>query len=125
MISLVGLVAAKPTADGYAPIYGYYTNPLAVASNQFHAQDEIGQYNYGYSNQVSISLTFYEQLFCMKVFSAAFLCLQYGFVIYGQMEIDKKAACKMLLSILYFTVANKKEPFTIVKNIKLPPKTLF
>ena len=60
----------------------------------------------------------------MKVFSAAFLCLQYGFVIYGQMEIDKKAACKMLLSILYFTVANKKEPFTIVKNIKLPPKTL-
>ena len=51
-MSLVGLVAAKPTADAYAPVYGYYTNPLAVASNQFHAQDEIGQYNYGYSNQV-------------------------------------------------------------------------
>ncbi len=55
LISLVGLVAAKPTADAYAPVYGYYTNPLAVASNQFHAQDEIGQYNYGYSNQVTTS----------------------------------------------------------------------
>jgi hypothetical protein len=52
LISVVGLVAAKPLADtyAYAPVYSYYTNPLAVASNQFHAQDEIGQYNYGYSN---------------------------------------------------------------------------
>ena len=45
-------MSAKPLADAYAyaPVYSYYTNPLAVASNQFHAQDEIGQYNYGYSN---------------------------------------------------------------------------
>ena len=57
LISLVGLVSAKPTPDAayyaYAPVYGYYTNPLAASANQFHAQDEVGQYNYGYSNQDS------------------------------------------------------------------------
>ena len=29
--------------------------------------------------QVSISATFYTQLFCMQVFFAAFMCLQFGF----------------------------------------------
>ena len=61
MISLVGLVSAKPFADAnyaYAPVYGYYTNPLALTTNQFHAQDEVGQYNYGYSNQDSAKSEF-------------------------------------------------------------------
>jgi len=35
---------------------------------------------------VSISSTFYEQLFCMKVFCAAFLQLQFGFVIFLAQE---------------------------------------
>ena len=54
MIALVGLVSATPTPDGYyayAPVYGY-ANPV-LSANQFHAQDEVGQYNYGYSNQDS------------------------------------------------------------------------
>lgn len=42
--------------DAYAPIYGYNLNPISVlapSTSQFHAQDEIGQYNYGYTNQDS------------------------------------------------------------------------
>lgn len=55
LVTLVGLVSAKPTPDAYyayAPVYGYYANPV-LSANQFHAQDEVGQYNYGYSNQDS------------------------------------------------------------------------
>jgi len=55
LISLVGLASAKPAPDAhyaYAPVYGY-SNPVPLSANQFHAQDEIGQYNYGYSNQDS------------------------------------------------------------------------
>jgi len=47
---------AKPVIDAYAPIYGYNLNPISVlapSASQFHAQDEIGQYNYGYTNQDS------------------------------------------------------------------------
>ena len=47
----------------------------------------------------SISLTFYEQLFCMKVMHAACLCLQYGFDIFWQKEIAAKAANKMLVKL--------------------------
>jgi len=39
--------------DAYAPFYGYNLNPIATAASQFHAQDELGQYNYGYTNQDS------------------------------------------------------------------------
>jgi hypothetical protein len=34
-------------------------------------------------NQVSILPIFYEELFHTKVFFAAFMCLQFGFVIFG------------------------------------------
>jgi hypothetical protein len=50
------LASAKPAPDAhyaYAPVYGY-SNPVPLSANQFHAQDEIGQYNYGYSNQVTM-----------------------------------------------------------------------
>jgi len=48
--------------------------------------------------QVSISLTFYEHIFCSKVFFEAFLCLQFGFVIFCRKNIGlKKAACKMIV----------------------------
>jgi hypothetical protein len=33
----------------------------------------------------------------MKVFCAAFMCLQYGFVIFWQKDFDAKAAHKMLV----------------------------
>ena len=42
------------------------------------------------SHQVLISPTFYNQLFCMKVFCAAFMCWQFGFVIFWRKEIGTK-----------------------------------
>lgn len=44
-----------PVYQPYAASYGYYYNPSYVGSSgalthsQYHAQDEIGQYNYGYA----------------------------------------------------------------------------
>jgi hypothetical protein len=43
---------------------------------------------------------FYEQLFCTKVFYAAFLCLQFGFVIFWQKDFGTKAAHKMLVKLM-------------------------
>jgi len=51
------------------------------------------------SVQVSISATFYKQLFCTKVFCAAFLYLQFGFVIFWQKNISEKAARKTLVKL--------------------------
>jgi len=48
---------------------------------------------------VSISQTFYEQLLRMKVFCAAFMCLQFGFVIFRQKDFGGKAAHKMLVKL--------------------------
>jgi len=44
---------------------------------------------------MSISTTFYERLFQIKVSFAAFLCLQFVFVIFWQKEICKN----MLLNV--------------------------
>ena len=49
--------------------------------------------------QVSISLTFYEQLFCTKVFCAAFMCLHFGLEIFWLKELNAKAARKMLVKL--------------------------
>jgi hypothetical protein len=48
---------------------------------------------------VSISPIFYEQLFCTKVFFTAFMCLQFGFVIFWQKDFGTKAAHKMLVKL--------------------------
>jgi hypothetical protein len=45
---------------------------------------------------VSISPILYEQLFYTKVFCAAFMCLQFGFVIFWQKDFGAKIAHKML-----------------------------
>jgi hypothetical protein len=50
-------------------------------------------------NQVSISPIFYEQLFGMKVFCVAFMCLLFGFVIFWQKDFGAKAAHKMLMKL--------------------------
>ena len=42
---------------------------------------------------------FYAKLFRLKVFNAAFMCLQFGFVILWQKEIGAKAARKMLAKL--------------------------
>jgi hypothetical protein len=48
---------------------------------------------------VSISPIFYEQLFHTKVFCAAFMCLQFGFVIFWRKDFGAKAARKMLVKL--------------------------
>jgi hypothetical protein len=50
---------------------------------------------------VSISPIFYEQLFHAKVFCAAFMCLQLGFVIFWQKDFGAKAAHKMLVKLAH------------------------
>ncbi len=62
-------------------------------------------------DQVSISPIFYEQLFNTKVFCAAFMCLQFGFVIFGQKDFGAKAAHKMLVRLTPSVIqANVVEP---------------
>ena len=51
------------------------------------------------TGQVSISPTFYKWLFCLKVFTAAFLSLQFGLVIFKRKEISAKAARKLLVKL--------------------------
>jgi len=53
---------------------------------------------------VSILPTFYEQCLYTKVFCAAFLYLQLGFVIFWQKNVGTKAAHKML--VILTTVIN-------------------
>jgi len=48
---------------------------------------------------VSISLSFYDQIFHTKVQQAAFLKLQLGFVIFWGQEIAAKAAHKILMKL--------------------------
>ena len=58
------------------------------------------EYSYFLVEQVvSISPTFYEQVFCTKVFCEASLCLQFGFVLFWQKEIDTKAARNVLVKL--------------------------
>jgi hypothetical protein len=49
--------------------------------------------------QVSISSAFYVNLFCMKVFSAAFLWLSFGFGKSTKALSYKKRACKILTKL--------------------------
>jgi hypothetical protein len=42
---------------------------------------------------------FYEQLFHTKVFCAAFMCLQFGFVIFWRKDFGTKAAHKILVKL--------------------------
>jgi len=48
---------------------------------------------------MSITLTSYGQLFYMKVFCTAFLCLQFGFAIFWHNEIGAKATHKILMQL--------------------------
>jgi len=49
---------------------------------------------------LSISPTFYKQLFQTKVFCTAFLCSELGFVIFWQKNIGAKAAHKVLAALI-------------------------
>jgi hypothetical protein len=48
---------------------------------------------------VAISPIFCEQLFHKKVFCAAFMCLQFEFVIFWRKDFGTKAAHKMLVKL--------------------------
>ncbi len=48
---------------------------------------------------LSISPIFYEQLFHTKVLDAAFMCLQFGFLIFWRKDFGTKAAHKMLVKL--------------------------
>jgi len=50
-------------------------------------------------HKVSISPTFYDQLFSYKCIFQAILYLQFGFVIFSQKNTGAKAACKMLVKL--------------------------
>jgi hypothetical protein len=58
---------------------------------------KVGEISWQFCHQVSISTIFYKQLFRTKVFCTAFMCLQFGFVIFWQKDIGTKAAHKMLV----------------------------
>ncbi len=49
--------------------------------------------------QLSISPTFYKQLYLTNVFCKVFLQLQFGFVVFWQKKSGAKAACKMLMKL--------------------------
>jgi len=70
---------------------------------------------------VSISPTFYKQLFHTKVPCATFLCLQFGFVIFWQKSTDSKAAHKKVGEIdprsqFYHPFMNNFLPLSLHKN---------
>ena len=48
---------------------------------------------------VTISLTFYEQLYSVKVFCAAFMCLQLGFECFWHKEIGTKPWRNILVKL--------------------------
>jgi len=50
-------------------------------------------------DKVSISPTFYEQLFHTKLFFIALLYVQFGFLIFLPKNLGTKAACKMLVTL--------------------------
>jgi hypothetical protein len=50
-------------------------------------------------DQVSISSTFYDWLFCTKVFLCRFSLVTFGFIIFWQKNISKKAARNMLMKL--------------------------
>jgi hypothetical protein len=51
------------------------------------------------SSLKSISPILYKQLFQTKVFCAAFMCLQFGLVIFWQKDFGTKGAHKMLVKL--------------------------
>ena len=63
--------------------------------------------------QVSISPIFYEQLFHTNVFCSAFLCLQFGCVIFWWKEISTKNACKLLVKLTSGSNCKVREGGTI------------
>jgi len=67
---------------------------------------------------VSISPTFYEQLFHMKVFCAAFMCLQFGFVIFWRKDFGAKAAHKMLVKLTPGLLALPLQHTTLFPNVQ-------
>jgi hypothetical protein len=76
---------------------------------------------------VSISFIFYEQFFHTKVFYAAFMCFQFGFVIFWQKDFGAKAVHKMLVKLTpgcrhkkIFVVSSRNELLKILEKCSIP-----
>jgi len=72
---------------------------------------------------VSISSTFYTQLFCTKVFCAAFLLLQFGYVTFWHKNIGAKAAHKILIKLTIALKYNFLLPTAWKSGFKMILKT--
>jgi len=82
----------------YHPKSSHSSNNAATTTTKYVNED--GEDNFSFGHQVSISQTFYEQLFHTKVFFAVFFYLQFGSVILWQNIISAKAAHKMLVKLI-------------------------
>ncbi len=65
---------------------------------------------------LSITPIYYEQHFHTKVLCSAFMCLQFGFVIFWQKDFGTKAAHKMLVKL---TPGDKLTPLAYHPTIKV------
>jgi len=72
------------------------------------------------SLKVSISSTFYKQLFCLNLFFVAFLYLRFDFVIFWQKNIGEKAAHKMLVKFSKGVQATSAKPHLDDSNQRSP-----
>ncbi len=91
----------------------------------FHNHIQNSIMSYSGKHPVSISLVFYEQIFCMKVFCTAFMCLQLGFAIFWQKDFGTKAAHKMLVKLTPGILIQwvRKEPFEVEEGNVCHQKT--
>ncbi len=67
---------------------------------------------------LSISPIFYKQLYHTKVLYAAFMCVQFGFLIFWQKDFGAKAAHKMLVKLTPNRTCNwglNDQPFLLLK----------
>ena len=80
------LVEIKSTDAGSLSKF-YYDSAGRICLQICERNSEILTFFYAREDQVSISPTFYEQLFCMKLFFEAFLYFQFVFVIFRLKEI--------------------------------------
>ena len=69
------------------------------AELQFSQTRFLSSLSFCRGDHLSVSPTFYEQLLLTEVLWAAFMCLQFGFVIFWRKEMRAKAAHKMLVKV--------------------------
>jgi hypothetical protein len=72
---------------------------------------------------LSISPIFYEQLFHTKILYAAFMSLQFGFLIFWRKDFGAKAAHKMLVKLTPARLLDHMRPQPLGSHKALPKNT--